>query len=87
MRPKQSLAAALATKESPRPPNDNQPAPEPATAAPKSPRPDVIATTIRIDPDRLERLKVIAHRRRMRVNELLLEGVDHLLALHGGKTS
>ena len=85
MRPKQSLAAALATKESPRPPNDNQPAPEPAPAS-KSPRPDVIATTIRIDPDRLERLKVIAHRRRMRVNELLLEGVDHILALHGAKT-
>jgi hypothetical protein len=46
----------------------------------------VIATTIRIDPDRLARLKILAHRRRMRVNELLLEGVDHILALHGATT-
>jgi hypothetical protein len=84
---KTSLASALATKTPPTTPNDNRSDPEPAAETVKPARLDVIATTIRIDPDRLERLKVIAHRRRMRVNELLLEGVDHILALHGAKTS
>jgi hypothetical protein len=42
-----------------------------------------MATSVRIEPDKLERLKVIAFRRRVRVNELILEGVDHVLALYG----
>ena len=79
---KPSLTDALATKTQPAPPSPT-PAAEPAEPPP--PKPEVIATTIRIDPDRLEKLKVIAHRRRIRVNELLLEGVDHIIALHGPK--
>jgi len=41
-----------------------------------------INTTLRIEPEKLERLKIIAARKRVRVNDLLLEGVDHVLALH-----
>jgi hypothetical protein len=41
-----------------------------------------IATTVRIDPEQLEALKIIAAKRRVRVNDLLLEGVAHILALY-----
>jgi hypothetical protein len=41
-----------------------------------------MATTIRIEPERLEALKILAAKRRVRVNDLLLEGVNHVLALH-----
>jgi hypothetical protein len=40
-------------------------------------------TSVRIEPEKMERLKVIAYRRRIRVNELILEGIDHVLALYG----
>jgi hypothetical protein len=43
-----------------------------------------MATTIRIEPERLEALKILAAKRRVRVNDLLLEGVNHVLALHRG---
>ena len=43
------------------------------------------ATTLRIDPDQLERLKIIAAKRRVKVNDLVLEGVEHVLALHAAK--
>jgi hypothetical protein len=80
---KHSLTDALATKTPPAP--VAPPAPPPTAEPPPKPKPDVIATTIRIDPERLEKLKVIAVRRRIRVNELLLEGVDHVIALHNAK--
>ena len=38
--------------------------------------------SLRLEPEKLERLKIIAARKRIRVNDLLLEGVDHVLALH-----
>jgi hypothetical protein len=41
-----------------------------------------INTTLRLEPEKLERLKIIAARKRVRVNDLLLEGVDHVLALY-----
>ena len=41
-----------------------------------------INTTLRLEPEKLERLKIIAARKRIRVNDLLLEGVDHVLALY-----
>jgi hypothetical protein len=68
---KPSLASALATKE-----------PPPAAQKPTDAR---IATTLRIEPERLEALKIIAAKRRVRVNDLILEGVDHILALHSTK--
>jgi hypothetical protein len=61
-----------------------------AAAAPSIPqgtKPDRLTdrrinTTLRLEPDKLERLKIIAARKRIRVNDLLLEGVDHVLALY-----
>jgi predicted HicB family RNase H-like nuclease len=43
------------------------------------------ATTLRIDPEQLEALKILAAKRRVKVNDLVLEGVEHVLALHAGK--
>ena len=82
MAKKASLADALASKAPAAPP----PAPEPApvAAAPKA-ADAKLATTLRIEPEKLERLKVIAVRQRKRVNDLVLEGVDHVLALYAGK--
>ena len=59
-------------------------APPPAGTAPRPVRlTDLrINTTLRLEPEKLERLKIIAARKRIRVNDLLLEGVDHVLALH-----
>jgi hypothetical protein len=63
-----------------------------AAAAPPPPIPQVtrrerltdrrINTTLRLEPEKLERLKIVAARKRIRVNDLLLEGVDHVLALY-----
>jgi hypothetical protein len=62
-----------------------------APAAPPAPSPEArperltdrrINTTLRLEPEKLERLKIIAARKRIRVNDLLLEGVDHVLALY-----
>ena len=41
-----------------------------------------INTTLRLEPEKLEQLKIVAARKRVRVNDLLLEGVDHVLALY-----
>jgi hypothetical protein len=46
---------------------------------------DRINTTIRISPEGLEALKNVAAAKRIRVNDLLLEGVEHVLALRGRK--
>jgi hypothetical protein len=40
-----------------------------------------INTTLRLEPELLEELKILAARKRVRVNDLLLEGVRHVLAL------
>ena len=42
-----------------------------------------LGTTLRLEPELLEQLKIVAARKRIRVNDLLLEGVRHVLALHG----
>lgn len=44
-----------------------------------------INTTVRISPEGLEALKNVAAARRIRVNDLLLEGAEHVLALNGRK--
>lgn len=61
-----------------------QPTPQ-ATSAPKPTKDDRISTTLRISPEGLEALKVIAAAKRIRVNDLLLEGAEHVLALNGRK--
>lgn len=46
---------------------------------------DRISTTLRISPKGLEALKNVAAAKRIRVNDLLLEGAEHVLALNGRK--
>lgn len=43
-------------------------------------------TTIRLNPDDLMRLKVIAAIQRVSVNDLLLEGVEFIFAKYKGST-
>lgn len=54
----------------------------------EQPRPldDRITTTLRISSDGLEALKIVAAKNRVKVNDLLLDGAAHILALHGHKT-
>jgi hypothetical protein len=65
---------------------DAVPAAAPAVALPEARSERLtdrrINTTLRLEPEKLERLKIIAARKRIRVNDLLLEGVDHVLALY-----
>ncbi len=42
-----------------------------------------IATSVRLDPDRHERLRTIAFHSRRSMHSLLLEGVDLVLKKHG----
>jgi hypothetical protein len=65
-------------------------APEPAMPPPTPEAPvklrltdTRVPTSLRIEPEKLERLKIIAVRRRVRVNELLLQAIDAWLAVHG----
>jgi hypothetical protein len=71
---KPTFTAALAKEQ--------EAAPEPPSAKPKD---DRINTTLRISPEGLEALKNIAAAKRIRVNDLLLEGAEHVLALNGRK--
>lgn len=52
---------------------------------------DRVNTTLYIGPEDLEKLKIIAAKERRRVNDLILEGIAHVLALrasdHGPLTS
>jgi hypothetical protein len=56
----------------------------PSTAKQK-PKDDRVNTTIRISPEGLEALKNVAAAKRIRVNDLLLEGAEHVLAINGRK--
>lgn len=60
------------------------PAADPVQPAPKArPKDDRINTTLRISPEGLEALKVVAAAKRVRVNDLLLEGAEYVLSLNG----
>lgn len=77
---KPSFSAALA--------QDHAPAPallEPGLAKATKSKDDRINTTLRISPEGLEALKNVAAAKRSRVNDLLLEGAEHILALNGRK--
>ncbi len=76
MKKKPTFSDALANE------GTSPPAAEPVAAKPKD---DRINTTIRISPAGLEALKNVAAAKRVRVNDLLLEGAEHILALHGRK--
>jgi predicted DNA binding CopG/RHH family protein len=56
-----------------------------ATDQTAKPKDDRINTTLRISPEGLEALKNVAAAKRIRVNDLLLEGAEHVLALNGRK--
>jgi hypothetical protein len=75
-----TLSASLTRKPDPVPA-------APPTPAPASERPKLtdtrIPTSLRIEPELLRALKIIALNRRVRVNELLLEGARHVVALYG----
>jgi hypothetical protein len=75
---KPTLEAALARK-----------VPEADAAPPPAVKPKAgdgkLTTSLRIEPARLEALKIIAFRERVRVNDLVLEGIDHVLALRRQK--
>jgi hypothetical protein len=61
---------------------------QPAATAPPpevKAKDDRINTTLRISPEGLEALKVLAAAKRIRVNDLLLEGAEMVLALNGRK--
>lgn len=64
----------------------NEAAPPPEQPLPKAkPKDDRVNTTLRISPEGLEALKVVAAAKRIRVNDLLLEGAEHVLAINGRK--
>jgi hypothetical protein len=78
MTKKPTFSAALAQdRAEPSEPETLSPPPKPKATD------DRINTTIRISPEGLEALKVVAAARRIRVNDLLLEGAEHVLALNG----
>jgi predicted HicB family RNase H-like nuclease len=58
-----------------------EPAPSPANKRAKVDD-GKMTTSMRIEPEKLEALKIIAARERVRVNELVMQGVDHVIALH-----
>ena len=78
---KPSFTAALAQESAP---SANAP-PDAVTAPNSRPSDGRINTTFRISPEGLEALKIVAAERRTRVNDLLLEGAEHVLALNGRK--
>ena len=73
---KPSFTAALAQQE--------EAAAEAPAPTPKA-KDDRINTTVRISPEGLRALKVIAADKRIRVNDLVLEGIEMVLALNGQK--
>ena len=77
MTKKPSFTAALAQGAAP--------AAEEGPPAKAKPKDDRIDTTIRISPEGLEALKNVAAAKRIRVNDLFLEGAEMVLALNGRK--
>ena len=75
MTKKPTFSAALAKEQA---------EPEPV-AAPVKVKDDRINTTLRISPEGLEALKNVAAAKRIRVNDLLLEGAEYVLELNGRK--
>lgn len=65
----------LATKKPPEP----EPQPAPAKARHEDGK---MTTSLRIEPEKLGRLKMLALRRRVRVNDIILHAIDDYLAVH-----
>jgi predicted HicB family RNase H-like nuclease len=75
---KPSLTAALASKAPPAP----APVPEPPAKAADT----KLVTSLRIEPEDLRALKIIAAGQRgVKVNDLVLQAIKNFLALHAAK--
>ena len=58
-----------------------------ASARPKVADDGKVTTSLRIRPEVLSELKVLAVQRRCRVNDLILEAIDNYLALNGRRNA
>jgi hypothetical protein len=58
------------------------PEPEPPPAAKAKYDDGKMTTSLRIEPGKLGRLKMLALRRRVRVNDVILQAIDDYLAVH-----
>jgi hypothetical protein len=63
-----------------------EPAPSPATKSAKV-GDGKVTTSLRIRPEALSALKVLAVQRRCRVNDLIVEAIDNHLALNGQRAA
>ena len=79
---KRSLQSALARKEEPAPVEPTATIEKPTKA-----RDNRIITSLRIEPDLLATLKVLAVHERMRVNEVIIEAIKNHLALKGQRAA
>lgn len=59
-----------------------QPEPQPAATVRTSHGDGKMTTSLRIEPGKLGRLKMLALRRRVRVNDIILQAIDDYLAVH-----
>jgi uncharacterized protein (DUF4415 family) len=82
MAKKPTLQSALAKKDRPAP----EPVPSPAGKPSKFDDGKMI-TSLRIDREKLLRLKVVAARQRVRVNDVIMEAIDNHLALYEDKAA
>jgi hypothetical protein len=82
---KPSLSDALARKAPAAPVSDPTPAEVAPAPAAKKKRDDRVTTTVRLPVTWLEGLKILAAKERTKVNDLLLEGAAHVMALRGHK--
>jgi hypothetical protein len=83
---KPTLSDALASRAPPPAPPDSAGSPNSAASRPPLKKADSrITTTIRLEPAWLEALKIVAAKKRVKVNDLLLEGAAHVLAVNGHK--
>ena len=80
---KATLQTVLAQKTAP------HPEPQPAPAARAKRDDGKMTTSLRIEPETLGRLKMLALRQRVRVNDIIIQAIDNHLAMHeeGGRTA
>ena len=81
---KASLTAALAQKQPA--PVAAQPAPTPTAKRPKVDN-GTLVTSLYIKADLMTELKVLAVQRRCRVNDVVVEAIENLLALNGRRVA
>lgn len=81
---KRSLQSALARKEEPTPPELTSPAAAEKRAAPPDAR---VATSLRMPPELMIRLKTLAVRERTRVNDIIIEAIENHLAMKGDRAA